>query len=272
MSSSSRAGGSLVATNLNFTYPAVELPFTRKRPNPQVLKDVSLRVEPGRTMGLVGESGCGKSTLVALLCGDTKPSSGTITIDGVPLGQLTEPSRRPLARRMQVVSQDPISTFDPRQTIGKQILEALHIHQSFPQSEWEQRTRKALSEVALPLSAGDRYPHQLSGGQRQRVAIARALVVEPEILLCDEPVSALDVSIQAQVLNLLLDLQRVRSMSMLFISHDIRVIKHMSHDIAVMQGGVIVESGDNETVLAQPKNPYTVRLLSAVPKGRRKPT
>ena len=231
--------------------------------------DFNLALMPGEAHGLVGESGCGKSTLASLLCGDRMPTSGTIELFGQSFDSLMKPNRRGLARHLQVISQDTLGALDPRRSVGHQMMETLAIHGIGHPSSRLDRAAETFKAVSLPVSALQKFPHQLSGGQRQRVAIARALIVEPKILLCDEPVSALDVSVQAQVLNLLLDLQRARGLSLLFISHDVRVVRHVSHRVAIMEAGRIVETGPTEEVFANPAHPYTAKLLSAVPRGRR---
>ncbi|WP_321936323.1 ABC transporter ATP-binding protein [Paraburkholderia sp. J8-2] len=260
----------LEASELDFTYRAGFSLFASRREGHHAVRGVSLTLGQGETLGLLGESGCGKSTLSALLCGDRRPDSGAMRLFSEPFDNFLKPSRRRLARVLQVVAQDTLGAFDPRQTIGRQITEVLAIHSIGQRSEYRDRAIEALRAVALPSSMLDRYPHQISGGQRQRAAIARALVTEPKILLCDEPVSALDVSVQAQVLNLLLDLQQQRGLSILFISHDVRVVRHVSHRVAVMQMGRVVETGPTEQVFSSPANPYTAKLLAAVPKGRRR--
>lgn len=258
----------IAVDNLDFTYPGI-LTWRGPRPGHHAVKAVSLDVREGETLGLVGESGCGKSTMASLVCGDRVASSGDIRLFGRSLRDLLASGRRGLARQLQVVSQDTLGSFDPRQSVGNQIIEALTIHNIGTPASRRERAAATFASVGLPESALEKLPHQLSGGQRQRVAIARALVIEPRILLCDEPVSALDVSVQAQVLNLFVELQRQRGLTMLFISHDVRVIRHVSHQIAVMQAGEIVESGAASTVLSNPTHPYTAKLMRSVPKGRR---
>ncbi|WP_263065231.1 ABC transporter ATP-binding protein [Dickeya dadantii] len=262
----------LEAHDLDFTYHAGFSLLPGSRVGHHAVRGVSLALGQGETLGLVGESGCGKSTLAALLCGDRQPDSGTLALFDAPFAGYLRPNRRRLARVLQVVAQDTLGAFDPRHTIGRQIEEVLLIHAIGCKSERRDRAKEALNAVALPGAMLERYPHQMSGGQRQRAAIARALVTEPSILLCDEPVSALDVSVQAQVLNLLLDLQEKRGLSILFISHDVRVVRHVSHRVVVMQAGRVVESGPTSTVFAAPADPYTAKLLAAVPKGMRHAT
>jgi peptide/nickel transport system ATP-binding protein len=233
---------------------------------PGGVEEVSLCVPAGETLGLIGESGCGKSTLASLIIGDRRPQSGSIDIFGTPLSARLAKGRKALARDMQMVAQDPFGSMDPRQAIGPQIVETLEIH-----GELDSRAARRdlplamLRKVGLSEATFAKLPHQLSGGQRQRVSIARALVLNPRILICDEPVSALDVSVQAQVLNLLLDLQSQLNLTMVFISHDIRVVGHMAHAIAVMQAGHIVEYGPAQNVLAAPSHEYSRALFAAVP-------
>ncbi|HEX8049135.1 ABC transporter ATP-binding protein [Rhizobium sp.] len=258
----------LAARNLQFSYSSGFSLLPRGTQGFHAIKDVSLELKPGETLGLVGESGCGKSTLASLLCGDRLPTSGNIELFGQSFTNLMKPNRRGLAKHLQVISQDTLGALDPRRTVGHQMLETLAIHKIGEPASRHDRAAETFKAVSLPASALQKFPHQLSGGQRQRVAIARALIVEPQILLCDEPVSALDVSVQAQVLNLLLELQRARGLSLLFISHDVRVVRHVSHRVAIMEAGEIVETGRTEEVFANPAHPYTAKLLAAVPRGR----
>ncbi|ACM30063.1 ATP-binding cassette domain-containing protein [Rhizobium rhizogenes] len=259
----------LAARNLQFSYSSGFSLLPRRTKGFHAIKDVSLELKPGETLGLVGESGCGKSTLASLLCGDRLPTSGEIELFGQSFTNLVKPNRRGLAKHLQVISQDTLGALDPRRTVGHQMLETLAIHKIGEPAGRHDRAAETFKAVSLPASALQKFPHQLSGGQRQRVAIARALIVEPQILLCDEPVSALDVSVQAQVLNLLLELQRARGLSLLFISHDVRVVRHVSHRVAIMEAGEIVETGRTEEVFSNPAHPYTAKLLAAVPRGRR---
>ncbi|MDE1990866.1 MAG: ABC transporter ATP-binding protein [Rhizobiaceae bacterium] len=262
-------GIALAARYLQFSYSPRFSLWPRKARGFHAIRDVSLELKSGETLGLVGESGCGKSTLASLLCGDRVPTSGDLELFGQPFANLMKPTRRGLAKHLQVISQDTLGALDPRRTVGHQMQETLAIHGMGDSASRRDRAAETFKAVSLPVSALQKFPHQLSGGQRQRVAIARALVVEPQILLCDEPVSALDVSVQAQVLNLLLELQRSRGLSLLFISHDVRVVRHVSHRVAIMEAGQIVEAGSTEDVFSNPRHPYTVKLLSAVPRGRR---
>ncbi len=242
-------------------------PWQRSQVQAGGVEDVSASIEAGTTWGLIGESGCGKSTLASLIIGDRRAQAGDIEIFGLSMAEQLAKGRRSLARVMQMVAQDPFGSMDPRQAVGPQIVETLEIHDELATSaERRDLALATLSKVGLSEASFAKLPHQLSGGQRQRVSIARALVLKPRILVCDEPVSALDVSVQAQVLNLLLDLQSQLGLTMIFISHDIRVVGHMAHTIAVMRAGHIVEHGPAEQVLASPSHDYSRALFAAVPR------
>lgn len=226
---------------------------------------VSFSVARGRTLGLVGESGCGKSTTGYAVLRLIEPTAGRVRLDGVDLATLGRRELRRHRRKMQLIFQDAAASLDPRMTIGDLIAEALTIHDLHPGTQRPRRIRQLLDMVGIPLHLAERYPHQLSGGQAQRVAICRALAVEPELVVCDEPVSALDVSIQAQIVNLMQELQRELGLAYVFISHDLSVVRHISHDVAVMYLGRIAEWADRNTIFTQPAHPYTRALLSAVP-------
>ena len=226
---------------------------------------VDLDVYPGEVVGIVGESGCGKSTLGRLLIGLARPSSGEVWFDGEPLGSARGARRRAMKSRMQVVFQDPFSSLDPRRSVGAQIADGLAIHGVVPRSEIRDEVARLLDLVGLDPRAAARKPHEYSGGQRQRIAIARALATRPDFIVADEPVSALDASIQAQVVNLLADLRQELSLALIFISHDLHVVRHLSDRIAVMYLGRIVEEGPAAAVFSAPAHPYTRALLEATP-------
>jgi peptide/nickel transport system ATP-binding protein len=227
---------------------------------------ISLHVLPGRTLGLVGESGCGKSTTGRLLLGLMTASAGEVRFDGAPLAKPGTAEWRAQRQAMQMVYQDPLGALDRRLPVGRQIGEPLEIHHpGMPEADRLERVRTEMAAVGLQPHHAERYPHELSGGQRQRVVLARALILQPRLLVCDEPISALDVSIQAQVVNLLLDLQEQLNLAYVFISHDLKVVRQISHDVAVMYLGRIVEYGEAESLFRDPQHPYTRALLAAIP-------
>jgi peptide/nickel transport system ATP-binding protein len=223
--------------------------------------DISLSLEAGRALAIVGESGCGKSTLARLLLGLLPPSSGTVLIDGRSLPAM---DRRERARLIQPVFQDPMSSLNPRRRIADIVALPLIAAGDIGRAEREQRVAAMLAQVGLGLEMASRYPAQLSGGQRQRVAIARALVAQPRILICDEPTSSLDVSVQAQILNLLADLRTALDLTLVFISHNLAVVEHVADEVAVMYLGRIVEFGEADAVFRAPRHPYTKALLASV--------
>lgn len=230
----------------------------------EILHGVSIAVEEGKTMGLVGESGCGKTTLGRAVLGLAPVTGGTITFDGRDIAHATKAERRTMAKDIQVVFQDPYTSLNPSMTIGDILAEPLG-SQGISGAESRRRVMDLLDRVKLPVDSMDRLPREFSGGQRQRVAIARALALKPKIIVCDEPVSALDLSTQARVLDLLLEIQEQTGVSYLFVSHDLDVIRHISHRVAVMFRGEIVEQGAAERVTQSPDHPYTRRLMLASP-------
>ncbi|HEX6766574.1 MAG TPA: oligopeptide/dipeptide ABC transporter ATP-binding protein [Polyangiaceae bacterium] len=226
---------------------------------------VSLELFEGETLALVGESGCGKSTLARAIVGLEAPASGSIAFRGTVLEPLPAKSRRALARKLQMVFQDPDASLSPRRTIRDTVGEPFDLHERFDRAERERRVQALLGEVGLDAALAGRYPHELSGGQKQRVCIARALAVGPELLVCDEAVSSLDVSVQAQILNLLLDLKASARLSYLFITHDLGVVRHIADRVAVMYLGEIVEVAPKRELFDAPRHPYTRALLASVP-------
>ena len=249
----------LEVRNLSVHFPAAPRPV-------RAVDGASFTIERGETLALVGESGCGKSTIARAIMGLVPATAGDLRFDGAAMPPLGEPGRRALLSRLQMIFQDPDASLNPRLTILSSIAEPIEITEPrLPRKEREERALSLMSDVGLDRTLGGRYPHELSGGQRQRVCIARALAVRPELLVCDEAVSALDVSIQAQILNLLVDLRERFALSYLFITHDLRVVRHVATRVAVMYLGQIVELGPTDALFDAPRHPYTRALLAAVP-------
>ena len=234
----------------------------------RAVDDISFTVARGETLGLVGESGCGKSTTGRLMLRLIDPTSGALLYDGTDLAKVTPKDMRDRRRELQIIFQDPYSSLNPRMTVESIISEPLVIHGIGNSASRRERAHELLDVVGLARSYANRYPHEFSGGQRQRIGIARALALRPQFIVCDEPVSALDVSIQAQVINLMQDLQREFGLTYLFISHNLAVIRHIADRVAVMYLGKIVELTDKHSLYASPKHPYTQALLSAIPIAR----
>ena len=225
---------------------------------------VSFRIRPGRSLGLVGESGCGKSTLARLVTGLENPTSGSVHIAGFDIHQISKNALRKLRTDFQIVFQDPFGSLDPRHTIGRIVAEPLRTLEQVSHLEAQRRVVSVMEDVGLKATDTQKYPHEFSGGQRQRIAIARALITRPKLVVADEPVSALDVSVQAQILNLLNDLQEEYELSYLLISHDLAVVEYVCDDVAVMHNGVFVEYGSTSELFRNPKHDYTKSLLDSV--------
>jgi peptide/nickel transport system ATP-binding protein len=259
-------GGLVAVENLKVWFPIKSgLLLDRHVGDIKAVDDVTLEIQRGETLGLVGESGCGKSTLGRAILRLYEPTAGRVLFDGQDISHLGEAEMRPLRRRMQMIFQDPFASLNPRHSVGRIVSEPLRVHGIAGRRESGKRVRELLEVVGLPADAASRYPHEFSGGQRQRVGLARALALNPDFIVCDEPVSALDVSIQAQIVNLHESLQRDFDLTYLFIAHDLAVVRHISDRIAVMYLGKIVEISPAVELYDNPLHPYTVSLLSAVP-------
>ena len=255
----------VVVRDLKKYYPITQGLFRRATGMVKAVDGVGLEVKRGETVGLVGESGCGKSTLGRLILGLEPPTGGEVIFDGHGLSSVSNSEMHLLRRRMQIIFQDPYSSLNPRQTIGRIVAEGMVIHGIGTPAERKKRVEHLMEVVGLRPETMSRYPHEFSGGQRQRIGIARALAVQPELLICDEPLSALDVSIQAQVINLLQELQEDFRLTYLFISHDLSVVRHISDRVAVMYLGQLVELSGTAELFKNPCHPYTKTLLDAIP-------
>jgi len=243
----------------------VEYPQGRGRDPLRAVDKVTFDIAQGETLGLVGESGSGKSTIGRAILGLVSPTAGSIEFGGQDITRAGSRERRALSQDLQVIFQDPYSSLNPSRTIGATLAESLRLHPELSKDQVRDRAADVLGRVGLPRTAIDRFPSNFSGGQRQRIAIARALMVEPRLVICDEPVSALDLSVQAQVLNLLSELQREFNLGYLFVAHDLDVVRHLSHRIIVLFGGQVMEEGPAEAVYSKPLHPYTKALLDAAP-------
>lgn len=256
----------LEVENLEVHFPVKHGLFSRVRKHVKAVDGVSLKVEAGETVGLVGESGCGKTTMGRAIIRLLEPTGGKVLFEGTDVASLSGAELRSKRRDFQMIFQDPYGSLNPRMTVGQIVGEPLDIHRLTSSAE-EKRERIAqlLTDVGLDPMHAQRYPHEFSGGQRQRIGIARALAVKPKLIVCDEPVSALDVSVQAQIINLLQDLQQEHGLAYLFIAHDLAVVEHISRRVVVMYLGRIVEEGEAGVLVSAPKHPYTQALISAIP-------
>ena len=251
--------------HLKVHFPILTGIFQTESGRVRAVDDITFEIRKGETFGLVGESGCGKSTTGRAVIRLRNPTEGTVRFDGRDLMELKRDELRKMRRRMQIIFQDPYSSLNPRMTVGSIISEPLETHNLFPGKQRADRVRDLLALVGLNPNYTNRYPHEFSGGQRQRIGVARSLAVEPEFIVCDEPISALDVSIQAQVLNLLVELREKFGLTYLFIAHDLSVVRHISDRVGVMYLGKLVELGPPDAIYNTPAHPYTRALLSAVP-------
>jgi oligopeptide/dipeptide ABC transporter ATP-binding protein len=255
----------LEVKNLKTYFPVRSGIFLTAQAQCKAVDDISLSLQPGETLGLVGESGCGKSTLGKTIARLIKPDAGSIHFEGTNISSLSRKKLKPLRKDIQMIFQDPADSLNSRQSIGNILEEPFIIHRIGNTKSRQKKVEELLDKVGLQANAIDRFPFEFSGGQRQRIGIARAIALNPKLIICDEPVSALDVSVQSQVLNLLMDLQKEMKLSYLFIAHDLAVVKHISDRIAIMYLGKIVEMGESDDIYHHPKHPYTRALISAIP-------
>ncbi len=255
----------LTVRNLSKFFPVKKDTIFAPRKHLKAVDSVDLYIKPGETLGIVGESGCGKSTLAKTIARLYEPTTGEIHFKDIDFTQLSQKQLRPHRPKVQYVFQDPYESLNPRHTIASILEEPFIIHTQLNASERLEKIRDLLKRVGLPENALMKYPHEFSGGQRQRIGIARAIALEPELLICDEPVSALDVSVQAQIINLLIDLQKEMNLALLFIAHDLAVVKHISDRIGVMYLGSMVETASSQALFENPQHPYTQYLLDAIP-------
>ena len=256
----------LEVKNLRVHFPVKHGLFSRVKEHVKAVDDVSFTIQPGETLGLVGESGCGKTTLGRAIVKLVEPTAGSILFEGEDIAHLSGTALRARRRKFQMIFQDPYGSLNPRMTVSQIIGEAIDIHKLAESTVARQkRVEELLKAVGLDSAHAQRYPHEFSGGQRQRIGIARALAVEPKLIVCDEPVSALDVSVQAQIINLLQDLQQKWGLAYLFIAHDLAVVEHISRRVMVMYLGKVVELAEAKAIIGAPKHPYTQALISAVP-------
>ena len=255
----------LEVNNLSKHFPVKRSGWFKPQSLLHAVDGVSLSIQPGETLGIVGESGCGKSTLAKTIARLYESTSGDILFKGENITHMNQKTLRAIRPKIQYVFQDPYESLNPRHTVSTILEEPFVIHTQLSRQERQEKVLALLQRVGLPSSALNKYPHEFSGGQRQRIGIARAIALEPELLICDEPVSALDVSVQSQIINLLLDLQREMGLAILFIAHDLAVVKHVSDRIAVMYLGQIVELADGQDLYNRPHHPYTQFLMDAIP-------